>query len=82
MENFQDNAAEIAVGVFLELGLELLILVLNSQRQPLLGFGWRQYTGLRPSTRLPYLNQIEQSILTIVLEMLEWVVSLVARCSK
>ena len=82
MENSQEYPAEIAVGVFLELGFEPLILVLNSQPQPLPGFGWPQCTRIQLLRRQLYPGRIEQSVLTIVLEMLEWVVSLVAKCSK
>ena len=82
MENSQEYPAEIAVGAFLELRFEPLILVLNNQPQPLPGFGLPQCTRIQLLRRQPYPGRIEQSVLTIVLEMLEWVVSLVAKCSK
>lgn len=82
VENSQEHPAKIAVGVLLELGFEPLILVLDSQPQPLPGFGLPQCTKIQLSRQQPCPGRIEQSILTIVLEMLEWVVSLVAKCSK
>lgn len=74
--------SEIAVGAFLELRFEPLILVRDSRLQQLLGFGWRQCTRFRPLTRQPYPGRTKRLILTTVLETREWVISLVAKCSR